>query len=127
MIAGFKNFIMKGNVVDLAVGVIIGAAFGGVVDGLVKGIIEPALGAVVGSPEFKLMVGPLNVGMLLTAIVNFVLKAAAIYFFVVIPFQNMASKTAPAAAGPTPTEATLTEIRDLMKIQVDGRARGAGA
>lgn len=112
MLQGFRNFIARGNVVDLAVGVIIGAAFGGIVDAVVKGLIDPILGATIGQPQFNLMIGPMNVGLLITAIVNFLIKAAAVYLFVVLPFNNFAAKLTPP---PTPTENLLGEIRDLLR------------
>lgn len=126
MLSGFKNFILKGNVVDLAVAVVMGAAFGAVVDALVKNVLMPLIAALVGSPNFdsfaKVTINgnDLQFGVLLTAIVNFVLVAAAIYFVVVAPMNHLIerrnaklgiSEDEPAA---DPTVTLLTEIRDNL-------------
>ncbi|MFH5878339.1 large conductance mechanosensitive channel protein MscL [Arthrobacter sp. NA-172] len=126
MLSGFKNFILKGNVVDLAVAVVMGAAFGAVVDALVKNVLMPLIAAMVGSPNFdsfaKVTINgnDLQFGVLLTAIVNFVLVAAAIYFVVVAPMNHMIdrrnaklgiSEAEPAA---DPAVTLLTEIRDSL-------------
>lgn len=118
MFKGFRDFLMRGNVVELATAVIIGAAFGGVVDGLIKGIIDPLI-AVFAPGEVKqlenaLVLGPFKVGLVLSALVNFVLKAGVVYFFIVRPFANVSAKLA-AATPPPPQVALLTEIRDLLK------------
>jgi large conductance mechanosensitive channel len=121
MLKGFREFLMRGNVVELATAVIIGAAFGGVVDGLIKGIIDPLI-ALFAPGEAKdlqnaLVFGPFHVGLVLSAVVNFVLKAGVVYFFIVRPFARFAARLA-AAPAPAPTPADvllLTEIRDLLK------------
>ena len=122
MIKGFRDFIMRGNVVELATAVIIGAAFGGVVDGMIKGIIDPLIALF--SPgdtkalETALVLGPFKVGLVLSAVVNFLLKAAVVYFFIVRPFSRLAAKAAAAPPPPPPPPADvvlLTEIRDLLK------------
>ncbi len=119
MFKGFRDFLMRGNVVELATAVIIGAAFGGVVDGLIKGIIDPLI-AILAPGEVKqlegaLLIGPFKIGLVLSAFVNFVLKAGVVYFFIVRPFANFAAKMA-AAAPPLPADVQLlTEIRDLLK------------
>jgi large conductance mechanosensitive channel len=94
MLAGFKKFIVQGNAVDLAVGVIIGAAFGAVVTSLTNDIITPIIGAIVGKPNFNdlsfgLGDGVVAYGRFLTALVNFVLIAAAIYFLIVAPINHL--------------------------------------
>jgi large conductance mechanosensitive channel len=114
MIEGFKNFLMRGNVIDLAVGVIIGAAFGGIVDAFTKGIMDPLIGSLAGDPQVGLKVGMFDVGVVITAIINFVIKAAVVYFFIVLPMNNFAARFVPPPAPPTPSEALLKEIRDLM-------------
>ncbi|MGO4583832.1 large conductance mechanosensitive channel protein MscL [Arthrobacter sp. 2RAF6] len=126
MLSGFKNFILKGNVVDLAVAVVMGAAFGAVVDALVKNVLMPLIAALVGSPNFdsfaKVTINgnDLQFGVLLTAIVNFVLVAAAIYFVVVAPMNHLIERRnaklgiteeEPAA---DPAVTLLTEIRDNL-------------
>jgi large conductance mechanosensitive channel len=94
---GFKNFIMRGNVVDLAVGVVIGAAFGSVVDTLVKGILTPLIGALVKAPDFSGLSFTLNgskfmYGEFINAVISFVIVAGAIYFFVVKPLNMLMEK-----------------------------------
>lgn len=116
MLDGFKKFIMRGNVIDLAVGVIIGAAFGGIVDSLSKDLISPIIGSVVGNPDFSAWkLGTINIGNFINSIVSFLIKAAGLYFLIVLPFNKFGSKMASAAAGPSPTESLLAEIRDLLK------------
>ena len=98
MLKGFKDFIMKGNVVDLAVAVVIGAAFGAVVNSLVENIIMPLIAAVVGSPNFDgfllLSINGVDIkfGVFLTVLVNFIIVAAAIYFIVVVPMNHMIAR-----------------------------------
>ena len=95
MLNGFKTFILKGNVVDLAVAVVLGTAFGAVVTALVDSVLMPLISALVGSPNFddfaKVSINGNDIlfGVLLTAIVNFLLVAAAIYFVVVLPMNKM--------------------------------------
>jgi large conductance mechanosensitive channel len=120
MLEGFKNFLLRGNVLDLAVGVIIGAAFGAIVDSLVKDIITPIIGMVGGSPDFSaIKIGAINIGNFINALVAFIIKAAALYFIVVVPVQRMmAAMIKPAAAAvvePTASEKLLAEIRDSLK------------
>jgi len=114
MLKGFKEFIAKGNVIDLAVGVIIGAAFGAVVDSLVKDVITPVLGMLGGVPDFStLKAGSVSVGNFINAIIAFLLKAAGLYVFIVLPYNRFARK--PAAAAPAAaSELYLKEIRDLL-------------
>jgi large conductance mechanosensitive channel len=124
--AGFRDFILRGNVVDLAVGVIIGAAFSGVVDSLTKDVITPVIGLVGGQPDFSaIKIGPqgaIGLGSFLNALIAFLIKATAIYFLIVKPFSAlMARFNPPPAPGapPTPPELkVLTEIRDLLKAKV---------
>jgi large conductance mechanosensitive channel len=119
MLKGFRDFVLRGNVIDLAVGVIIGAAFKTIVDKVVEGVINPALGALFGKPTFDgaLVVGPLRFGLVITAIVNFLLTAAVIYFFMVVPMNRLLArfKDAPPPPELTPQEKLLGEIRDLLK------------
>jgi large conductance mechanosensitive channel len=120
MLTGFRSFIARGNVVDLAVGVIIGAAFGAVVDSLVKDIITPFIGLLGGQPDFSAVkLGPIGLGSFVNAIIAFLLKAAGLYFLIVLPFNRFAAQLAAAPPPPavTPTEALLTEIRDLLKAK----------
>lgn len=90
MIKGFRDFIMRGNVVDLAVGVVIGVAFGALVNSFVANLIMSPIAAVFGKPTFdSLALGPFKYGAFLTALVQFLLIAAAVYFFVVLPMNKM--------------------------------------
>lgn len=122
MLKGFRNFIMRGNVVDLAVGVVIGGAFGTVVASLVKDILTPLVGAIAKVPDFSGLVFTLNgskftYGAFLNALIAFVLVAAAIYFFVIVPMNKLLARV---KKGEEKTEVPadiqlLTEIRDLLK------------
>ncbi|THE18960.1 large conductance mechanosensitive channel protein MscL [Kocuria rosea] len=127
MLKGFKEFIMKGNVLDLAVAVIIGAAFAQVVNALVESVLMPAISALVGSPNFDsfamitLNGNDIRFGVLLTALVNFLLVAAAVYFAIVLPMNKMIEARnrrlgiAPADEEVDPQVQLLTEIRDALK------------
>ena len=119
MLKGFRSFIARGNVIDLAAAVIIGVAFGGIVDSLSKDVITPIIGMLGGQPDFSaIKLGAINIGNFLNAIVNFLIKAAGLYFLIVLPFSKYAAKlaaTPPPPAPPSPTEVLLTEIRDLLR------------
>jgi large conductance mechanosensitive channel len=118
MLKGFKDFVARGNVVDLAVGVIIGAAFGAVVDSLVKDLITPIIGMAGGQPDFSaIKLGSIQVGNFINALIAFLIKAAGLYFLIVLPFNKFGAKMAAAAAGPPAQEKLLTEIRDLLAQQ----------
>jgi large conductance mechanosensitive channel len=119
MLKGFRDFLMRGNVVELATAVIIGVAFNGVVDGLIKGVIDPLI-AVFAPGEVKdlqhaLVLGPFQIGLVLSALTNFVLKAGVVYFFIVRPFASFAARLAAAPPPPPADVVLLTEIRDLLK------------
>ena len=117
--AGFKEFILRGNVVDLAVGVMIGAAFATIVDSMTKDIITPIIGSLGGQPDFSAYkIGPVGIGAFITAVINFVIKAAIIFFVIVKPFQAMMARfypPPPAGAPPVNEVQLLTEIRDQLK------------
>jgi large conductance mechanosensitive channel len=103
MLKGFIAFISRGNVIDLAVAVVIGAAFTGVVTSLVKDLITPLVAALVGKPDFSALHFTLNnsvfaYGDFLNAVVSFLIVSAAIYFFVVVPTQKLLALRKPAAA-----------------------------
>ncbi len=118
MLKGFREFIARGNVLDLAVGVIIGVAFGGIIDSLVKDIITPIIGMIGGTPDFSgLKVGSVGIGNFINAVIAFLIKAAGLYFLIVVPFNRFAKKLAaapPPPAPPTQSEVLLKEIRDLL-------------
>jgi len=117
VLKGFRDFIARGNVIDLAVGVIIGAAFGAIVDSLVKDIITPVLGLLGGQPDFSAVkAGPVGVGNFVNAVFSFLLKAVGLYVCIVLPFNRFAARTATAtAAAPAADVVLLGEIRDLLK------------
>jgi large conductance mechanosensitive channel len=94
---GFKDFILRGNVVDLAVGVVIGAAFGGVVTAFTRDLLTPMIAAVVGKPDFSALEFTVNgsrfpIGDFINALISFVLIAAAVYYFVVLPVNTMMAR-----------------------------------
>ncbi len=90
MLKGFRDFILRGNVVDLAVGVVIGLAFGALVNSFVENLIMAPIAALFGEPSFDaLAVGPFKYGAFLTALIQFLLIAGAVYFFVVSPMNAM--------------------------------------
>ena len=136
MLQGFKDFIMRGNVIELAVGVVIGAAFTAVVTAFSESIINPLLAALGGVDYSGLGLGFhvregndatfVNFGALLTAIINFLLIAAVIYFLLVAPMNKLDEATKrrkgidPEEQAPTDTE-LLTEIRDLLAAQQQTR------
>lgn len=94
--AGFRTFVLRGNVMDLAVGIIIGTAFGAVVNSFVKDVLMQLIAAAVGRPDFSnLHAGPVRYGSFLTAVTYFVLVAAAIYFFLVIPVNRLMERFFP--------------------------------
>ncbi|EWC96337.1 MULTISPECIES: large conductance mechanosensitive channel protein MscL [Actinomycetes] len=125
MLKGFKEFISRGNVVELAVGVIIGAAFKNIVDALVDGIINPLIAAVIGKPDFSdafiltLNGSDVKFGLLITAVINFILMAFAIYFCIVVPMNTLNARRKKAEDEAPEPEASdevklLTEIRDAL-------------
>lgn len=115
MLKGFRDFVARGNVIDLAVGVIIGAAFGAIVDSLVKDIITPIIGLAGGQPDFSaIKLGPIGLGSFVNAVMAFLIKAAGLYFLIVLPFNKLAARLA-AVAPPTRQEVLLQEIRDALQ------------
>lgn len=134
MIGEFKKFILKGNVVDLSTGVIIGAAFGSIVTAFTKGIIEPILKGLGGNPNVSLGIrigefvndkgekvpNMLDIGMVINALIGFLITAAVIFFLIVKPANKllalMQKQEAAAPLPPVPEDVKLlTEIRDLLK------------
>ncbi len=118
-ISEFKEFAMKGNVMDLAVGVIIGGAFGKIISSLVDDVLMPVIGTLVGN-DFEKMATTINgatvkYGMFIQNIVNFLIIAIVI-FMMIKAMNKMKKAEAPAPpAGPSPTDALLMEIRDSLK------------
>jgi large conductance mechanosensitive channel len=127
MLKDFRDFLLRGNVVELATAVIMGVAFNGIVDGLIKGIIDPLIALLapgaVKDLETALLVGPFKIGLVLSAVINFVVKAAVVYFFIVKPFASFAARFAPRPAGTPADVVLLTEIRDLVKQDVERKGR----
>lgn len=98
MLKGFKQFILRGNVVDLAVGVMIGAAFSAVVSSLVANILTPLIGAIIKTPDFSELSFTINgsvftYGLFINALISFLIVAFAIYFFVVTPINTLIART----------------------------------
>jgi large conductance mechanosensitive channel len=122
VLKGFRDFLMRGNVVDLAVAVVIGAAFGAVVAAFANDFIGGILGAVGGSPDFGRAGFTVNgskivYGSTLTALIQFLIVAAAIYFVVVLPMQAMAKRRGVEEESPGPSDEVvlLTDIRDALR------------
>jgi large conductance mechanosensitive channel len=118
MFKGFRDFILRGNVMDLAVAVIIGAAFTAIVTALTENIIKPLLGAIIGKPDFGYLIayvhgGKLMYGNFLTAVVNFLILAFVVYFFLVLPTQYLLKKFNPPAAEPPTTKACPQCLGDI--------------
>jgi large conductance mechanosensitive channel len=124
MLKGFKEFLLRGNVVDLAVAVVIGGAFGAVVTALVKDLLTPLIAAVVGKPDFSAIQFAVNgskflIGDFINATVGFVLVAAAIYFFVVTPMNMVIARRRRGEAPPDPTTKKCPEC--LSEIPIAAR------
>jgi large conductance mechanosensitive channel len=129
MLKGFVEFIKRGNVVDLAVAVVIGAAFAKVVDALLQGLINPIISAIFGKPSlgnvgtFTINDSHFSIGVVLDAVINFLVIAAAIYFVVVVPLNALAERRRRGqidpAQEPAPTDEAvlLAEIRDLLRAR----------
>lgn len=132
MLQGFKEFISRGNVIDLAVAVIIGAAFSAIVTAVVENVINPLIGVFVPSGDLSSWVieipglfgtAALGIGGIISAIINFLAVAAVVYFALVVPMNKLAERRAAklgvvedAPAAPTQEE-LLAEIRDLLAAQ----------
>ena len=110
MLKGFRDFLLRGNVVDLAVAVVVGAAFGAVVTALVKDLITPLIAAIGGQPDFSALSFEINgsrflYGDFISAVVSFVIIAAVIYFLVVVPMNRLMSlRKTQEPVGPTTRE-----------------------
>jgi len=124
LLKGFKSFIMRGNVVDLAVAVIIGAAFNQIVNSMVGDVLTPLIGAIFGRPDFSgIMIGPVALGKFINAVVNFLIVTAAIYFAIVVPMRKIMEhfeKKKAEQPAPAPSEELrlLSEILDTLKQRV---------
>jgi large conductance mechanosensitive channel len=114
MFKGFRDFILRGNVVDLAVAVIIGAAFSAIIASLVADILNPLLAAIVGKPDFSYLVfdlhgGHIKYGNFLNAVISFLMVASAIYFGVVLPINKITAR-AKALKPPAPPVEPTTKV-----------------
>jgi large conductance mechanosensitive channel len=138
--AGFKEFISRGNAVELAVGVVVGAAFGAIVSSLQNYFISPLIGWVFGQPNLTDLwdigpyswrastpqdpISPIKVGAILNALIQFLITAAAIYFLIVLPLNAFARRRArgeePVPEAPAEDVELLREIRDLLAAQAAG-------
>ncbi len=127
----FKTFAIKGNVIDMAVGIIIGVAFGGIVASLVKDIIMPPIGILIGGIDFSSFSIPLkaatdtskavtiNYGVFINAVINFLIVALAIFFVIkaINSFKKKEEEKPAPPPAPTKQEILLTEIRDLLRTK----------
>lgn len=118
---GFKQFLLRGNVLDLAVAVVMGAAFGAVVTALVKDLITPIIAAIVGKPDFSNILFEVNgskflIGDFINALVSFLLIAAAVYFFVVLPVNAVLARMKRGEAPADPTTKRCPECMSEVPI-----------
>jgi large conductance mechanosensitive channel len=121
MLRGFKEFLMRGNVLDLAVAVVIGAAFTAVITALVKDLLTPLIAALVGQPDFSAWTFTLNnsqllIGDFLNAVISFLLVAAAVYVFVVVPVNAMVARRKRGEPPPDPTTKACKECLSEVPI-----------
>lgn len=124
MLKGFKQFIMRGNVIDLAVAVVMGAAFGSVVTALVKDLLTPLIAAIFGKPDFSNLKLTINsstfgYGDFLNALVSFLLISAAIYFFVIVPMNAVMARIRRGEKATDPTTKSCPEC--LSEIPIAAR------
>ena len=127
MLKGFREFLLRGNVVDLAVAVIIGGAFGAVVTALVKDLLTPLIAAIVGKPDFSALTFTVNgskflYGEFINAVVAFLLVGTAIYFAIVVPMKAITARLSPPPAPPLPTTRPCPEC--LNEIPLAARRCG---
>lgn len=118
---GFKEFLLRGNVLDLAVAVVIGGAFGAVVTALVKDLLTPLIAAAVGKPDFSAIVFEVNgskflIGDFINALISFLLISAAVYFFVVLPVNAIMARRRRGEAPADPTTKKCPECLSEVPI-----------
>ena len=121
MLKGFKEFVLRGNVLDLAIAVVIGGAFGTVVTALVKDLITPLIGAIAGKPDFSSWVVTVNgaeflIGDFLNAVISFLMIAAAVYLFVVAPMNALIARRRRGEAPADPTTKKCPECLSEVPI-----------
>ena len=143
LVTGFRDFVLRGNVIDLAVAVVIGTAFTAVVTSIVQGLINPLIAAVGGGPNLEntwvvplrevagVTVVGIRVGSIVGAVLNFLIVAAVVYFLVVTPLNRLLALRkqgeAPEQGAPSEEVRLLTEIRDLLAERQDGPRPGTAA
>jgi large conductance mechanosensitive channel len=125
MLKGFREFVLRGNVIDLAVAVVIGAAFTLVINAVVQWLITPLIAAIFGKPNlddvmtFTINGAEFSIGAVLTALINFLLVVAAVYFVLIVPMNKLremrASGEAEEPEAPAEDILLLQEIRDLLR------------
>ena len=127
MFKGFRAFILRGNVIDLAVGVVIGAAFGAVVTSFTKDVLTPLISAIAGKPDFSYLV--LNVhgaqiayGLFLNALISFLLIAFAVYYFVVKPVNHLMERVNRGEVPPDPTSKQCPQC--MLEIPIAAKKCG---
>jgi large conductance mechanosensitive channel len=123
MLKGFKQFLLRGNVVDLAVGVVIGVAFGAAVAAFVKDLLTPLIAALVGKPDFSALTFSVNgsvfaYGDFINAVLSFILIAAVVYYFVVLPMNALMAR---ARREPPPDPSTRKCPECLSEIPIGAR------
>ena len=121
MMRQFRDFLLRGNVVDLAVAVVIGAAFGAVVTALVRDLITPLIAAIGGQPDFSALSFTINnskflIGDFINALVSFLLIAAAVYFFVIVPVNAVLARMKRGEAPPDPSTKSCPECLSSIPI-----------
>ena len=121
MFKGFREFILRGNVIDLAVAVVIGAAFGAVVTSFVANILTPLIAAIVGKPDFSALVAHLHgseikYGLFLNALISFLLIAGAVYYTMVAPMNAWKERQARGQATPQPTTKSCQACLETIAI-----------
>ena len=121
MLDGFKKFILRGNVVDMAVGVVVGAAFGAVVTEMTKAFLTPLIALIVGKPDysnlkFTVRTTTFPIGDFINAVISFVLIAAAVYFFVFVPVNWMIARMHRGDKAPDPTTKKCPECMSEIPI-----------
>ena len=126
MLKGFKEFVLRGNVLDLAIAVVIGGAFSAVVAAMVKDLLTPLIGAIVGKPDFSALVVTVNgsqflIGDFLNAVISFLLIAAAVYFFVVAPMNALIARR---RRGEAPA---IRRRRSVLNVSAKCRSRRGDA
>ncbi|GAB3132510.1 large-conductance mechanosensitive channel protein MscL [Tsukamurella serpentis] len=136
MLKGFKDFLLKGNVLDLAVAVVIGAAFTAIVTAFTEHVVQPLIASIGGGKDVQGLAWQIvdgndktivDLGAVLTAAINFVLVAAVVYFLLIMPYTRMKERFAPEDLASEDEVDVLVEIRDLLAAQAGPSRGGAHA